>query len=111
MGPLLFSVLIFLIMAAIFSLLGLNVWVKPKAAIDRVTGAIVEQQGEVSHPSLAFREVLNKLGQLVPASPKDATIMQRRLIRAGYRNPSALRVLYGAKFALAIIVPIVTFGL
>jgi tight adherence protein C len=36
--------------------------------------------------------------------------MQRRLIKAGFRNPNALKVLYGAKFVMAILVPIVTFG-
>jgi tight adherence protein C len=37
--------------------------------------------------------------------------MQRRLIRAGYRNPNALRVLYGAKFVMAILIPVISFGL
>jgi len=47
----------------------------------------------------------------VPASPKDTTVMQRRLIRAGFRNQNALKVLYGAKFVMAIMVPILTFGM
>jgi len=86
------------------------VW--PKAAIDRVTASAADPQAqEVAHPSLAFRELLKKLGTIVPASPKDTTIMQRRLIRAGFRNPNALKVLYGAKFVLAILVPLLTFGM
>jgi tight adherence protein C len=47
----------------------------------------------------------------VPASPKDTTVMQRRLIRAGFRNPNALKVLYGAKFVMAILVPLLAFGM
>jgi tight adherence protein C len=108
---LLLSVLVFLVMTGIFALLGLNVWARPKAAIDRVTGAMVEQQAPVSHPSLAFRELLRKLGNFVPASPKDTTIMQRRLVRAGFRGENALKILYGAKFAGAVVVPLLTFGL
>ncbi|MBI3473278.1 MAG: type II secretion system F family protein [Candidatus Solibacter usitatus] len=107
---LLSTVVIFLILTGIFAMLGLNVWARPKAAIDRVTGAVIEQQAQVAHPSLAFRELLKKLGSLVPASPKDTTIMQRRLIRAGFRGPNALRTLYGAKFAGAILVPLMTSG-
>ena len=42
------------------------------------------------HPSLVFHDLVKRLGNLVPASPKDVTVMQRRLIRAGYRNPNAL---------------------
>ena len=53
------------------------------------------------HPSLLFHDLVKRLGNLVPASPKDVTVMQRRLIRAGYRNPNALKVLYGAKAIFA----------
>src|SRR6266571_5137522 len=90
----LFELLIFLGLTGVFALLGLNVWVWPKAAIDRVTASAADPQSqEVSHPSLAFRDLLKKLGTLVPASPKDTTIMQRRLIRAGFRMPNALDLL------------------
>ena len=108
---LLFSLVIFLALTGVFAALGLNVWVWPKAAIDRVTAAAADPQTQQqAHPSLAFRELLNKLGTLVPQSPKDTTIMQRRLIRAGLRNPNALKVLYGAKFVGGIVFPMVTFG-
>ena len=107
----LFTLLIFLALTAVFALLGLNVWVWPKAAIDRVTASAVEQQAQViAHPSLAFRDLLKKLGNIVPASPKDTTVMQRRLIKAGYRSQNALKVLYGAKFVMAILVPLLAFG-
>jgi tight adherence protein C len=107
---LLFTVVIFLVLTGIFALMGLNVWVRPKAAIDRVAGSVIEQQVQISHPSLAFRDLLKKLGTLVPASPKDTTIMQRRLIRAGFRSENAIRLLYGAKFVLGVLVPVVTAG-
>jgi len=107
----LFTILIFLALTGVFALLGLNVWVWPRAAIDRVTASAADPQSqEVSHPSLAFRDLLKKLGNLVPASPKDTTIMQRRLIRAGFRNPNALKLLYGAKFIMAILVPVMAVG-
>src|SRR6266446_3527057 len=107
----LFTLLIFLALTGVFALLGLNVWVWPKAAIDRVTASAADPQAQqIAHPSLAFRDLLKKLGTLVPASPKDATIMQRRLIRAGFRNPNALKVLYGAKFVLANLVPVMAVG-
>src|SRR5437867_9696993 len=106
------TLLIFFALTGVFALLGLNVWVWPKAAIDRVTASAGDPQAAVvAHPSLAFRDRLKKLGTLVPASPKDTTIMQRRLIRAGFRNPNALKVLYGSKFVMALFVPILTFGM
>ncbi|HEX4582018.1 MAG TPA: hypothetical protein VH139_08140, partial [Acidobacteriaceae bacterium] len=108
---LLFTLLIFLALTGVFALLGLNVWVRPKAAIDRVTASAADPQMQATaHPSLAFRDLLKKLGTLVPQSPKDTTVMQRRLIRAGFRNPNALKVLYGAKFVMAFMVPLLAFG-
>src|SRR5437667_10192178 len=109
---LLYALVVFIALTGVFALLGLNVWVWPKAAIDRVTASAADPQAQaVAHPSLAFRDLLKRLGTLVPASPKDTTIMQRRLIRAGFRNPNAIKVLYGAKFVLAILIPLLAFGL
>ena len=98
----LFSFLIFLLFAAGLSFAGMKLYVKPKEAIERVAGTGLEGH-EVApvHPSLVFHDIVKRLGALVPASPKDVTVMQRRLIRAGYRNPNALKVLYGAKLAFA----------
>jgi tight adherence protein C len=103
----LFSFLIFLLFAAGLSFAGMKLYVKPKEAIERVAGTGLEA-GEAApiHPSLVFHDMVKRLGSLVPASPKDVTVMQRRLIRAGYRNPNALKVLYGAKAVFAILLPL-----
>jgi len=66
----------------------------------------VEAEAAPRHPSLAFHEIITKLGNVVPQSPKDVTVMQRRLIRAGIRNENALKVLYGSKAALAVLLPV-----
>src|SRR5260370_25399687 len=58
------------------------------------------------YPSLIFHDIVKRLGSLVPASPKDVTVMQRRLVRAGYRNPNALKVLYGAKAVFGVLLPV-----
>ncbi|MBL8228614.1 MAG: type II secretion system F family protein [Bryobacterales bacterium] len=89
-------------------LAGLRLWVRPKEAMERVAGVgVVAQDAPPTHPSLAFREMLLKLGQYVPQSPKDVTVMQRRLIRAGYRQQNALMVFYGAKLFCAVFLPLV----
>jgi tight adherence protein C len=104
----LLTILIFILVAAGGSLLGVKFWIRPKEAIERVTGAtVVEQEEAPVHPSLVFRDVLQRLGNLIPASPKDVTVMQRRMIRAGIRNPNALKYLYGSKVVLAVALPII----
>jgi len=103
----LFSFLIFLLFAAGLSFAGMKLYVKPKEAIERVAGTGLDGHDSAPvHPSLVFHDMVKRLGALVPASPKDVTVMQRRLIRAGYRNPNALKVLYGAKVAFAVLMPV-----
>jgi tight adherence protein C len=102
------SILVFLVIAVMVSLIGMRLWVRPKEAIDRVTGATMAQENEESqgHPSLVFQELLKKLGTMLPASPRDVGVIQRRLIRAGIRNPNALKILYGSKILLGILLPV-----
>jgi tight adherence protein C len=104
-----FTCLIFVALAAVISMVGMRLYVRPKEAIERVTGVdLAPQEAMPVHPSLALHEIVKKLGNLIPASPKDVTVMQRRLIRAGLRNPNALKILYGAKLILGVLFPLLT---
>ncbi|MEK7408487.1 MAG: type II secretion system F family protein [Acidobacteriota bacterium] len=108
---LLLAVALFVALAGGLVMIGMRLWVKPKAAVDRVTGldvaASAAQAQHYRHPSLVFREMLARLGTMLPSSPKDITIMQRRLYRAGFRSPGALKNLYGAKAVMAVLLPLV----
>jgi tight adherence protein C len=101
------TALVFVGITAGVSLVGLKLWVRPKEAMERVTGAALEaNQAAPTHPALAFREMLERLGTVLPASPRDVTTMHRSLIRAGIRNPNALKILYGAKVAFGVLMPV-----
>ena len=105
--PLLMSLVLFFVLVLAAALAGMKLWAQPRAAIERVTGATMGAPEQMSaHPSLAFHEILKKIGSVLPASPKDVTIMQRRLIRAGIRNPNALKLLYGSKVFLGLTLPV-----
>jgi tight adherence protein C len=101
------TALLFAVLAALMTLVGVRLWARPKAVVDRVTETAVETRQAPRHPSLAFRDLLRRLGALLPASPKDVTVMQRQLIRAGVRNPGALKTFYGAKVILGGLLPLV----
>src|ERR1700686_4638261 len=106
MSILLFTLVVFVVFAVGLSYAGVRLWVKPKEAIERVAGTGPGMhEGTPVHPSLVFHDIVKRLGNLVTASPKDVTVMQRRLIRAGYRNPNALKILYGAKAVFGVLVP------
>ncbi len=99
---------IFLLVAVIISFVGVRLWVQPKEAIERVTGVAMEiPEHAPRHPSLVLHELVQKLGSVLPASPKDVSVMQRRLIRAGMRGPNALKIFYGSKVFLGVALPLV----
>src|SRR6516164_4138859 len=104
--PLLLAFLVFIAVVGVVTVLGLRMYVRPKEAMERVAGGIEAGEHVPSHPSLALHDLIKKLGNFVPQSPKDVTIMQRRLIRAGIRNENALKILYGAKAACGIAFPL-----
>jgi tight adherence protein C len=105
------TLLVFLAVTAAVSLLGLRVWVRPKEAIDRVTGATVEPTAPPPHPSLLFRQMVERLGAMVPASPREVGVIRRRLIRAGIRSPNALKIFYGSKLLLGALLPLLASAL
>jgi len=106
--PIMVAFAVFVLCAAGLSYAGTKLYVKPKEAIERIAGTGTREESAPVHPSLIFHDIVKRLGNLVPASPKDVTVMQRRLIRAGYRNPNALKILYGAKALFAVLLPALT---
>ena len=108
--------MVFLLMVIVITALamgvagaGMKLYVRPKEAMERVAaGAQGPDQQMPSHPSLAMHELIRKLGNFIPLSPKDVTVMQRRLIRAGIRKEGALKVLYGSKVVCGIALPLLT---
>jgi tight adherence protein C len=90
---------------------GMRLYVRPKEAMERVVGGGEPTDIQPSHPSLAFHELIKKIGNIIPQSPKDVTVMQRRLIRAGIKNENAIKILYGAKVVLGVSLPLLMASL
>lgn len=106
--PFLFTVLIFAGLAVGLATAGMKLYVRPKEAMERVSGGVQAAEPMPSHPSLAMHELVKRMGNFIPQSPKDVTVMQRRLIRAGMRNEGALKLLYGAKAVFGVALPVIT---
>ncbi len=103
---LLWSLALFLVLTGTLYLLGVKVWLGSNTLIERVSGQ-GWQAAEGAHPSLSFRDVLQKMGNAVPASAADLKTVQRRLVRAGFRVSGAHKVFYGVKVGLAVVLPAV----
>jgi tight adherence protein C len=81
-----------------------------REAMARRIGAVInqgEKQGSFSDTLQQTRHslgvVVEQFERILPRSQAEVSVMQQRLIRAGYRKDSALKFLYGAK----VLVPFV----
>ena len=110
MSVLLLSIFLFLLISVLLSLVGFRFWVQPKAALERVMGEVGLAAQAVRDPSLSFRDLLTKIGKVVPSNPADVGILQRRLLSAGIRSQHAPTVLYGLKGSLAVLLTLLSTG-
>ena len=110
MSILLVSIFLFLLISVFLSLVGFKFWVQPKAALERVMGEVGLAEQAVRDPSLSFRDLLTKVGNVVPSNPTDVGILQRRLLSAGIRAQYGLKVLYGLKGSLCALLTLLSAG-
>ena len=102
------SLFLFVLLVVMISVAGLRFWIRPKEAMERVSGVSIDPREHAGpHTSLVFADLMKKVGNVVPSNPKDTTTMQRTLIRAGFRGENALKTLYGAKLVFAILLPLI----
>ncbi len=106
--PFFMTVVVFVGLAIALAGAGMKLYVRPKEAMERVAGGGQSTDQMPAHPSLAMHALILKLGNFIPHSPKDVTVMQRRLIRAGIRKDGALKLLYGAKAGFGLVLPVLT---
>jgi tight adherence protein C len=107
----LLTMLIFVGLAALVAAVGMKLYVRPKEAMERVAGSLEGGDHMPQHPSLALHDLIKRLGNFIPQSPKDVSVMQRRLIRAGIRSEGALKLLYGAKAICGVGFPLLITGM
>src|SRR5438105_7872540 len=53
--------------------------------------------GTLQHTGAQLGEFVERFDRLLPKSEQEKSVVAKRLIRAGYRNDSAIRLFYGAK--------------
>ena len=110
MSALLASAFVFIIIAVGLTALGFKLWVQPQTAVERVMSEVETAHEQVVEPSLSFREIITRIGNVVPANPVDASIIQKRMLAAGIRNRNAVKLFYGIKGILAVILTSLTTG-
>ncbi len=99
---LLLSALLFLLLAGTVSFFGYRHYVKPGRLLDQLTtsssDAIPTRLTALDRKSkFSFTQWLEPIGNLLPISPQDASMVKQQLTSAGLRSRSAVAVFYGTK--------------
>jgi tight adherence protein C len=81
-----------------------------EAMVQRLPGLVTPDQKKASVFSTLQRtgvslgnNMIGQLERLMPRSQSELSVVQRRLVRAGYRNDSAVKFFYGAKVLVPIL--------
>ncbi len=60
-------------------------------------------RGSIQQATASISGAVGRLEGVIPKSEKEVSILRQRLIRAGYREDSAMKVFYGGKFVLMLL--------
>ncbi|HTS49215.1 MAG TPA: type II secretion system F family protein [Bryobacteraceae bacterium] len=109
----LISFALFAALMVAISIYGYRRYAKPGRLYEQLGGPtamttpiIEELPGEQPHFAV---NVIEEIGKYVPTSPQDAALARRELIAAGYRNESAVAILFGLKIVLCAALVILGF--
>jgi len=93
----LLTCVVFVVVAVPTGFFCLHLWNLRSRALDRMATGKVPVSLFVPSARLIWQELVARVGSMVPASTKDLPQLRLRLIRAGFRNPSAVRLFYGVR--------------
>jgi tight adherence protein C len=89
--------IVFVLVAAATAALGFSLGAVRGRALRRLAPPRVVNAPILPSPWLVWRELVARIGSLVPASPKDQSELKRRLVRGGMRGRNAARYFHGMR--------------
>jgi tight adherence protein C len=108
MIPILIAVVLFSFLMIAISVYGYRRYAKPGRFYDQLGSPVAGAESEVlaldgvPEESVLIK-VTRQIGEKLPISPQDASLARRYLSAAGYRSDGAVRVYYGVKVVLCIV--------
>jgi tight adherence protein C len=102
------AILLFVLLLVLVLAFGYHVYARPARMLDqlaRTTSESIPKPLEQRKPKQDFSlaRMLEPIGNLLPVSPKDASVAKRELSNAGFRSSSAVPIYYGVKILAAIV--------
>src|SRR5579863_1847599 len=75
--------------------------IAPKPKEKRLTSAMEKAKSSLGG-------LMESVENLIPKSEKEVSILQQKLVRAGFRNESAVNIFYGSKVVLIVLLLLLT---
>ena len=91
----LIAVAVFAVLAAVISFIGYRVYARPGRVYEQLGGS--QAIGGSPGNERVVATVIEEVGGLFSIDPEDASMLQRDLIMAGYRNPTAVTTYLGIR--------------
>jgi tight adherence protein C len=97
-----FAILVFLSIFLLIGSLGFLLFYR-EAMVQRIAAVVFDRPqksgiaGTIERAGESLGVVLGKVEKVVPKSQSEISVVQQRLVRAGYRNESAMKYFYAAK--------------
>jgi tight adherence protein C len=99
----LFAVTLFLVVAGGTAWVGLRAGAWRARGVERLAAAPAPVAVVLPSAAAVWRELVSRIGTVVPASAKSLPALKRRLIRGGFRNPNAARYFQGARMLTTVL--------
>jgi tight adherence protein C len=110
----LISTILFIFLMGTITIFGYRRYAKPGRVYDQLSApvpvagaALIDAQ--VQQPALA--RITQQIGEKIPISPQDVSTARRYLVAAGYRSEGAVRIYYGIRVVLCIVLLVAGFFL
>jgi tight adherence protein C len=110
----LISTILFIFLMGTITIFGYRRYAKPGRVYDQLSApvpvagaALIDAQ--VQQPTLA--RITQQIGEKIPISPQDVSTARRYLVAAGYRSEGAVRIYYGIRVVLCIVLLVAGFFL
>jgi tight adherence protein C len=87
-----------------------------EAMIERISSVITPRPKQgglreaIEQTGVTLGTMVERFERVLPKSTAEMSVVQKRLVRAGYRNESAVKLFYGAKVILPLILCVLAFA-
>jgi tight adherence protein C len=88
---------VFVLVAVFTAAVGYRMWDWRTGALGRLAARKPVPVTTPFSAAMAWRELVAKIGTNVPLAPRNMTLLKKRLVRAGFRSPHAVRQFQGIR--------------